>query len=126
VESEEDAVFRTGWRDELLARSWSALQAAEEVSGQPYFTVLRFRADHPDASSTEMADQLSEVLGKPITSSAVRQILHRARERFADLLLEEIAQGLDNPTDEALEAELIDLALLDRCQAALKRRANRS
>jgi RNA polymerase sigma-70 factor (ECF subfamily) len=121
--SEEDVVFLTGWRDELLARSWSALEASEKESGQAYFTVLRYRADHPDDSSTEMADRLSQVLGKPVTAPAVRQILHRARERFADLLLEEIAQGLDNPTDEALEAELIDLSLLDHCRPALKRRA---
>jgi RNA polymerase sigma-70 factor (ECF subfamily) len=126
VKSEDDAVFLAGWRDELLARSWSALEAAEKESGQPCFTVLRFRANHPDDSSTEMADRLSQVLGKPITAPAVRQILHRARERFSDLLLDEIAQALENPTDEALEAELIDLALLDRCRTALKRRASKS
>ncbi len=124
--SEAAAVFLTGWRDELLARAWSALEAAEKESGQPYFTVLRFRADHPDDSSTEMADRLSQVLGKAVTAAGVRQTLHRARERFADLLLDEIAQALHDPTDEALEAELIDLSLLDHCRPALERRAGKA
>lgn len=123
---EEDAVFLTGWRDELLARAWSALAASEQESGRPYFTVLRFRADHPNASSTDLAARMSEILGKPINAAGVRQILHRARERFADLLLDEIAQALDNPTEAALEAELIDLSLLEHCQPALQRRAGKA
>ena len=122
--SEQDEAFLASWRDELLSRSWSALQAAEKESGQPYFTVLRFRADHPDDSSQEMAGKLSEVLGKAVTAAGVRQILHRARERFADFLLDEIAQALHEPTDEAVEMELIELGLLDYCGPALQRRSD--
>ena len=120
--SEQDALFLASWRDELLGRSWSALQEAEQA-GQPYFTVLRYRADHPDASSQEMAERLSQELGRPLTAAGVRQTLHRARERFADLLLEEIAQALTDPTDEAIEAELIELSLLEHCRPALERRS---
>jgi hypothetical protein len=58
-----------------------------------------------------------------LTAVGVRQLLHRARERFADLLLEEVAQSLDAPTPELLEQELIDLRLLDCCRTALERRA---
>jgi hypothetical protein len=45
-----------------------------------------------------------------------------ARERFADLMLNEIVQGLSNPTVENLEEELIDLNLLEYCRPALERR----
>ena len=125
AQPDDDAVFLAGWRSELLARSWSALAAAEKETGRPYYTVLRYRADHPDDSSTAMADQLSRLLGKPVTAAGVRQILHRAREQFADLLLDEIAQALDDPTDAAIESELIELSLLEHCRPALDRRAGK-
>jgi RNA polymerase sigma-70 factor (ECF subfamily) len=121
-QSEQDEAFRVSWRDELLARAWAALQESERTSGQPFFTVLRFRADHPEASSQQMATDLSRVLGKTLTAPGLRQILHRARERFADQLLDEIAQGLDQPGPEALEEELVELGLLEHCRPALQRR----
>jgi AcrR family transcriptional regulator len=119
--AEQEQMFLNGWRDELLSRAWAALEAQEHDSGQPFHTVLRFRAEHPDASSQEMAERLQEMLGKPLNAAAVRQTLHRARDRFADLLLDEIAQGLHSPMVEDLEEELIDLGLLEHCKSALQR-----
>jgi RNA polymerase sigma factor (sigma-70 family) len=120
--SADDEAFLASWRDALLSRSWAALDELEKDSDQPYYTVLRYRADHPETASQEMATALSQVRGKPLTAAGVRQILHRARERFADLLLEEIAQALAEPTDESLSAELIELGLMDYCRPALERR----
>jgi RNA polymerase sigma factor (sigma-70 family) len=120
--SEDDEAFLTSWRDELLARSWAALQNEEEATGEPHYTVLRFRADNPNAASPEMAAQLSEKLGKPYTGAAVRQALHRARERFGGVLLDEVAQAVADPTADSLADELVELGLLDRCRAALARR----
>jgi DNA-directed RNA polymerase specialized sigma24 family protein len=120
--AEQDEAFLTAWRDQLLARSWDALQSADKASGKPYFMVLRFRAEHPGATSEEMAQWLGREIGKAVSAASLRQTLHRARECFADLLLNEIAQALDDPTDEMLEAELIELSLLDHCLSALRRR----
>ena len=53
----------------------------------------------------------------------MRKTLERARDRFADLLLDEIAQALTNPTLDQLEEELIDLNLLEHCRPALERTA---
>jgi RNA polymerase sigma-70 factor (ECF subfamily) len=117
-----DAEFAQSWRDELLARAWAALERAQQETGQPHYTILRFRADHGDLSSSEMAAQLSDKLGRSLSSAAVRQSLHRARDRFADLLLEEVAHSLESPTIEKIEEELIDLELLEYCRPALKRR----
>jgi RNA polymerase sigma-70 factor (ECF subfamily) len=119
--AEQEQMFLKGWRDELLARAWAALEAQEEKSGQPFHTVLRFRAEHPDASSQDMAEQLEKMLGKPLNAASVRQTLHRARDRFADLLLDEIAHGLQSPTVADLEDELSDLGLLEHCKSALQR-----
>jgi DNA-directed RNA polymerase specialized sigma24 family protein len=115
---ESDRLFVESWCDELLARTWAALADVEATTGQPYYAALRFRADHPDVRSPQMAEQL----GKPITAVAVRQVLHRAREKFADLLLEEVANSLEDPSTAQLERELIDLGLYEYCRPALERR----
>lgn len=117
-----DHTFLAGWRDELLARSWAALQQIEQTTGKPFYTVLRFRAEHADMPSHEMAKELSERLGKPLTAVGVRQTLHRARDKFADLLLDEVAQSLQDATPEQIDQELIDLGLMDYCRSALQRR----
>lgn len=121
IEPTDDALFRGSWRDELLARCWERLAEVEKSTGKPVHTVLRYRVDHPDARSPELAEGLSDELGKPINAGAVRVQLHRAREAFADLLLEEVTESLtDSSLDEA-ERELIELGLLDYCKPALVR-----
>jgi hypothetical protein len=121
-----EAQFLNIWRAELLARAWDALAELERQTGQPHHTVLRFRVDHPDLRSPEMADQLSAQLGRPVSGEWVRKRLFLAREKFTDYLLEEVAQSLADPSLDAVELELIDLGLLDRCRSALARRRERS
>jgi RNA polymerase sigma-70 factor (ECF subfamily) len=117
-----EQAFRDSWRQELLSRAWKGLLHAQEETGQPYHDVLRFRVDHPDMPSPQMAEQLTAQLGKPFSAAGVRQLLHRARERFADLLLEETRQSLEGAGPDALQEELAELNLLKYCQSALQRR----
>src|SRR5262249_11868623 len=84
--SDYDRSFVESWCDELLARAWAALAEIQAETGQPYYAVLRFRADHPEMHSPELAAQLAAQLGRVFTAAGVRQVLHRARERFAALL----------------------------------------
>jgi DNA-directed RNA polymerase specialized sigma24 family protein len=121
-DADQERAFLTSWRDELLARTWTALAAADQANGQSFHAVLRFRAEHPELRSHEMAEQLSRLLGKPLTAAGVRKTIERARDRFADLLLDEIAQAMSDPTPDHLEEELIDLNLLEHCRPALERR----
>jgi len=119
---EDDALFRTSWRDELLARCWQKLAEDERDSGKPYHSVLRYRVDHPDLRSPELAAGLSEQLGKPINAGAIRVLLHRARELFGELLLDEVAESLANNSLDEAEQELIDLDLHEYCRPALEKR----
>lgn len=119
---ESDRQFVESWCDEFLARAWAALAAIEARTGQHFHTVLRFRADHPEMRSPQIAEQLTAQLGRPFTAVGVRQTLHRAREKFAELLLDEVTHSLDNPTTEQLEQELVELGLLDYCRPALEGR----
>jgi RNA polymerase sigma-70 factor (ECF subfamily) len=119
--AEADRAFLEDWRSDLLARAWTGLDALEQATGNPWYTVLRFRADHPELRSHEMAERLTTLLGKPISAVNVRQTLHRARDKFGDLLLYEVRQSLEDPTDERLEQELIDLGLFEYCRPSLDR-----
>jgi RNA polymerase sigma-70 factor (ECF subfamily) len=118
--------FVESWRDELLAHTWAELAKFEARSGRLYYAVLRFRADHLDLPSSQLAEQLTRQLGQPFTAVGVRQTLHRAREKFADLLLDEVVHALEDPTAEQLEQELADLGLLEYCRPALERQGPRA
>jgi hypothetical protein len=117
--AENDQQFVESWRDELLDRAWKALQKLQNETGQMYYAVLRYRAEHPEQRSAAMSEQLSLQLGKPVNAPWVRQMLHRARDKFADLLLEETLQTLREPTVDQLEEELIAVGLYEYCRPAL-------
>ena len=102
-----DEQFRQDWRDELLARTWEALALEDET----YFTVLHYRAVHPDLRSEGMVEELALQLGKKLNAAWVRQTLRRARKRFVNLLLQRVAGSLEFPTPAAIHEELRDLDL---------------
>jgi len=114
-ESPSDQQFLAEWRRELLDRAWNALQKYQTETGQPFFTVLRLRADQPDLSSPQMAERL----GPEWTNGNVRKRLHQAREKFTELLVHEVRQTLDTSDPDLLAEELQDLRLLDYCREVL-------
>jgi RNA polymerase sigma-70 factor (ECF subfamily) len=112
-----DEQFLESWRQQLLSRAWKALHSRDAT----YYTVLKMRAENNQLSSAQMAESLAAELGQPVSPDWVRTRLKRARAQFADLLLGELAQSMDNPTRERLEEELADLQLLMYCQDAVAR-----
>lgn len=117
-----DEVFIKSWRADLLARVWQQLEREELTTGKPYHTVLRLRVEHPDIRSPELAERVAEVLKKPMKAGAVRVLLHRAREKFGDLLIDEVANTLTDASADAVEEELIALDLWNYCKPSLERR----
>jgi RNA polymerase sigma-70 factor (ECF subfamily) len=120
-DSDADRAFLDSWREQLLDQTWFGLEKVERESGQPCHTVLRCRAEHPRLSSAELAEQIGPRLGKTLTVPALRQALYRAREKFAELLVAEVAHSLENPDRADLERELSDLGFLSYCRSALDR-----
>ena len=114
-----DQAFRESWRQELLARAWRAL---EQEAGQPFYAVLRLRADQPELTGGRMAEMLTARLGRDISAANLRQLLHRARERFAELLLDDVRQSLEDAPLERVAEELAELNLLKYCKDALAKR----
>jgi RNA polymerase sigma-70 factor (ECF subfamily) len=121
VERDPDRAFLDSWRDQLLHDAWAALARLQRESGKPFHDVLRLRADKPEMRSAEMARLLGERMAKPVSPDWVRQTLRRARERFADLLVQLVAETLKDPSRKTLEDELIELNILSYCGPALDR-----
>jgi RNA polymerase sigma-70 factor (ECF subfamily) len=119
-----DRQFLASWRAELLAGAWRELADLQKRTGQPYYTVLRVRVEHPDLHSPELAERLTSALGRPIRAGGVRMALKRSRDCFVEFLMEGVAAGLSDPTPDQLEQELIDLDLLQFCKPAATRQGH--
>ena len=114
--SDED--FLGGWRQSVLDQTWKALAEANPT----FYAVLRLRVEAPDMPSPEMADRLTAELGRPMTAENVRKSVQRAHTKFADLLVDQVADSLDAPSPAELEDELQALDLLRFCRSVLEKR----
>jgi RNA polymerase sigma-70 factor (ECF subfamily) len=118
VANDGEIGFEAGWRAELLEQTWKALAEANPT----FHATLLLRIEAPDMPSGEMAERLTQQLGKPMSPENVRKSIQRAHAKFADLLLDLVAESLDEPSVEDLEDELKALDLLRYCRSALERR----
>ena len=80
------------------------------------------RVARPDFRSPELAEALAPKLGRSMTPGNLRQTLHRARDKFAEFLIDEVRISLREPTRDEVEEELGELKLLEFCKPALKSR----
>ena len=101
------------WRRSLLDRVWEALESHQQTTPDNlFFTSLRVAVDYPDEDSRTQAERVSTQCGRPIRADAYRKQVSRARRKFAELLLAEVAQTLSDPCPHAIQDELVDLGLL--------------
>lgn len=110
----QDDAWDAAWRQTVLDHAWAALQEYErENPGKLSFTLLRLRADFPDADSTELAEKLGAKTGAAVRADACRQMLRRARLRFAEILAREAGSGLPDASPDRVAEELAALGLLE-------------
>lgn len=111
-ETASDDPWMNQWRSHLLDLAWSEIERIEreESSGFPYST-LKIKVDNPDANSSKLASLLGEKIGQKVTADSFRQKLKRARKLFFDRLIDEIRDGLDDPSTERIHDELIVLGI---------------
>ena len=108
------------WRTNVLEIAWSALERYQRThAGSIAYTVLRLRADAPQDNSEQLAARLSQQLGKEIRSDTFRQQLRRARVRFAEFIVEEIASGIDRADPIRIQEELICLGIYEHVKDVL-------
>ncbi|MCA9179285.1 MAG: sigma-70 family RNA polymerase sigma factor, partial [Planctomycetales bacterium] len=117
VAEHDQPSFDLQWREHLIDRAWHALRDARP----PYETLLRLRTEQPDASSQQLAAAMKDRHGVDWTAETLRQTLRRARQRFGELLLDEVAHSIDPVTRDTMEEELAALELLSYCRPWLDR-----
>jgi len=111
-ESDVDRAWLADWRNVLLGRAWQELESHQQRSpGNLFHTVLRLSVDHADEDSTALGGRASKLAGRPLRADAYRKQLSGARRLFAQLLVSELAETLQDPTPENLEEELVETGL---------------
>ncbi|MEM7783157.1 MAG: sigma-70 family RNA polymerase sigma factor [Planctomycetota bacterium] len=111
--------FINAWRSGLLDRAWQAIEKEQEAGGPKHHTILRIRAEHPLADFQTIASYLEQKLRKKISPGNARVMVHRARSKFAQHLVQQVANSLNRANAENLEQELIELKLIDYCKEHL-------
>src|SRR5262245_51049657 len=114
---DEEQVFYDCWRQELINQTWRAMEQLDKRVGKLYVALLQMQQEQPNATYAQMAEQLGARMGQSFTPTNVRQLVHRGRDLFAELLVRETARSLKSDGEpavsaEKLEQELIELKLL--------------
>ncbi|MDB5313087.1 MAG: sigma-70 family polymerase sigma factor [Gemmataceae bacterium] len=109
-----DDDWDAAWRQNVLDHTWAALQDHERAHpGSLTYTVLKLRADFPDETSDQLAARVSAKTGTRVRPDACRQMVRRARVRFAELLVREVELGLADPSPDRVAEDLAALGLLE-------------
>ncbi|MBL8819174.1 MAG: sigma-70 family RNA polymerase sigma factor [Planctomyces sp.] len=115
-----DAEWTSQWRKTVLDNTWNRMLAEEEGRPGVQYQALKLKTEFPDDSSEALAEKLSRKTGTEIRADNGRQILRRARSRFAAHLIDEVRAGLDAESEERLQEELAALGLLELIRGFLE------
>jgi DNA-directed RNA polymerase specialized sigma24 family protein len=119
-----EAEFQVCWRKRLLDLAWHDLKDREQKRRKerpvPYFTALRLTVKGVDTA--EACSQITATTGTPCSAERYWQLVHRAREFFAESIWAHVTESLDNPTPEEVTQELTDVGLLPYCRSVVDRR----
>src|SRR5262249_42902178 len=77
------------------------------------YTALKLTVDRPDESSAQLAERAAALAGRAVSVDVFRKQLSRARRRFAQMLVDEVRQTLENGGSEEIVDELCDLGLME-------------
>lgn len=117
---QQDQAWTSQWRENVLSIVWDRLSDWQKSQATSVVhTILKLRSEYPEASSKDLAARLSEATGREYKPDNTRQLLRRARVKFVEVLVEEIADGLEDPTSETLKEELVALGLFENVKDLL-------
>jgi RNA polymerase sigma-70 factor (ECF subfamily) len=110
--SQPDDDYDRVWREAVLKRALTRLETYElKTSKNRYATVLALRRDNEGKSIEEIAQKLSEQTGTRVTPESFRKTLQRARNKYFELLIQELRETIHPATDDDIEDEIQALGL---------------
>jgi RNA polymerase sigma-70 factor (ECF subfamily) len=107
-----EAALEGFWRQTVLNLAWAGLERFSDANGLLFHEVLWMKAEKPERRSADIAAELGRRHGRPFTAANARQLLHRAREKFSELLWRAVADSIPSEDPAEVEAELGELGLL--------------
>lgn len=113
AEATADREWQLSWRECVLQNTWNALRDHQKRSkGNLFHAVLKAYVEHGQEDSRMLAARVSQSTGRALSPEAFRQQLRGARQKFGELLIEEVSNTITNATPDLLAEELRDLDLL--------------
>jgi RNA polymerase sigma-70 factor (ECF subfamily) len=110
--SQPDDDYDRVWREAVLKRALTRLETYElKTSKNRYATVLALRRDNEGKSIEEIAQKLSEQIGTKVSPESFRKTLQRARNKYFELLIQELRETIHPATDDDIEDEIQALGL---------------
>ncbi|QDT02511.1 hypothetical protein K227x_08880 [Rubripirellula lacrimiformis] len=100
------------WREGLLERAWRSLERQEHSDPQmPVYTILHGATKSSPSSPSMLAVQIASETGLKIDESQIQKILVESRTLFAQLIADEVAETLEDPSGEDVKREIAQLGL---------------
>jgi DNA-directed RNA polymerase specialized sigma24 family protein len=113
TEASADREWQRSWRECVLRNTWNVLRDPQKRNkGTLCHSVLKASVEHPEEDSTALAARVSQSTGQALSAEALRKQLSRARQRFGELLVDEVSRTISDVTPELLAEELRDLDLM--------------
>ncbi len=102
------------WRSEMLARVWRELERDEHQDlSRPLYTILKTTTAHPRETPQMLAIRINTESDIVVEPATIQKLVAPARKRFAELILQEVSQTLEDRTDAAVLAELQTIGLAE-------------
>lgn len=100
------------WREGLLERAWRSLERMEHAKPEePLFSILHSATANPQSTPEMLVVQIASERGVQADVALVRSLLPEARAVFAQLVADEVAETLEDPSGDEVKAEIRNLGL---------------
>ncbi len=100
------------WREGLIERAWRSLERHEHANpNEPLYSLLRVATEAPSETPSMWAVRIATMAGKSIPEQQIAKQLPVARTLFAQLIADEVAETLSEPTREEITREIKKLGL---------------
>lgn len=108
----ESKIWLTYWREGLLERAWRSLERQEHATPEiPFYSVLHCATAKPQSTPAMLVVQIASEFNVTLDEQAVQSILITARGLFAQVLADEVAETLEDLSENDVKEEIAILGL---------------